>query len=328
MTMSHSSSSSQQSTSLAAVVVAAFAGLAALARAAPLADAADADACDCYRATASSTAEFVNRRFFEFRTLSGAGVPATIDDAEADAAAGATNAYFSSAEWADSWGIQSWNTTGGPVWRVNSPNNVYIEQDTDTSGTYLTMRTVRQPGYSSTAEIESVETDYQFLSIRMLARTTGDPGAVTSMFTYLGSNPVQEADLEIRTMEDTDIINYTNQPGNIGGVPVPGATEAVAVPSPWTDWLEHRYDWTPGSSDWYVNGTHVASIQLQTPTDPLSVLFNVWSDGGSWSGNMTVGGEAQMQVRWVDLTYNTTADNNGGGQQCANVCVVDDLVPQ
>ena len=42
--------------------------------------------------------------------------------------------------------------------------------------------------------------------------------------------------------------------------------------------------WTPGSSDWYVNGEQVASIQFQAPVDPALILFNSWSNGGEWSG--------------------------------------------
>ncbi|KAI1204044.1 hypothetical protein F5X97DRAFT_282906 [Nemania serpens] len=59
-------------------------------------------------------------------------------------------------------------------------------------------------------------------------------------------------------------------------------------------WPEHRYDWTPGSSEWYVDGVRVAAISFQTPASPLSVLFNVWSDGGVWSGEMEVGRDAEM----------------------------------
>lgn len=114
-------------------------------------------------------------------------------------------------------------------------------------------------------------------------------------------------------------MHYTNQPGGTDG-----ATSTVSLSSPWTEWQEHRYDWTPGSSDWYVDGEKVASIQLQTPTDPLGVIMNVWSDGGVWTGVMDVGGAAEMQVQWLDLTYNTTSETGSGS--CSSVCVIDDLI--
>lgn len=43
--------------------------------------------------------------------------------------------------------------------------------------------------------------------------------------------------------------------------------------------------WTPGSSDWYVDGVQTASIQFQAPVDPATLLFNSWSDGGDWTGS-------------------------------------------
>ncbi|KAI0909492.1 concanavalin A-like lectin/glucanase domain-containing protein [Ustulina deusta] len=297
--------------------------LAAITQGRPLA-AAEAD-CNCYKATADSSAYFVNRKFFDFRNIANPLTPAPIAGRRADAAAGRTHPYFSTSEWTDTWTLQNWETRGEGVYRVNSLNNVFIApsddgDDEEAGSSHLTLRTQRQADYQSTAEVESLTADYQFLTVRMLARTRGAPGAVTALFTYTERDgPVQEADIEIRTTTDSNVVQYTNQPGS-----EPDATTIVELATPWTDWQEHRYDWTPGSSDWYVDGEKVASIQLQTPTSPLSVLMNVWSDGGVWSGVMAVGGSAEMQVRWLDLTYNSTSQPAAGA--CANVCVVDDLV--
>ncbi|KAI1341288.1 concanavalin A-like lectin/glucanase domain-containing protein [Xylariaceae sp. FL0016] len=286
------------------------------------------DTCDCYKATDASTDFFAHRKFFDFRDRSGAAVPDPIVGRDADAAAGVTNSYFSSAEWTDTWGMQNWATSGGPVYRVNSFNNIYLAPDTDdspASNTHLVMRTLRQDDYQSTAEFESVSGQYQYLSMRMLARTRGDSGACTSMFTYLGSDPVQEADLEIRTLTGTSQIQYTNQPSlDAAGNVVDAATRVVDAATPWTQWQEHRHDWTPAASAWYVDGAETARISFQVPTGPLTVLFNAWSDGGEWSGVMAAGGEAEMQIQWIDLTYNNTAEP--AASACSNVCSVDSLI--
>ncbi|KAI1124736.1 concanavalin A-like lectin/glucanase domain-containing protein [Nemania abortiva] len=301
-----------------------------LAQGRPLTDAVEAPEglakrdCNCYKATSSSGAYFSNRKFFDFRNIANPVAPAPITSGQAaDAAAGATHPYFSSAAWTDTWALQSWAAAGEGVRRVNSLNNVLIapaEDDEAGATSHLTLRTQRQADYQSTAEIESKATDYHFLTMRMMARTRGASGAVTALFTYgePGGN-VQEADIEIRTSTSSNVIQYTNQPGSSSG-----ATSAVDVGSAWTQWQELRYDWTPGSSDWFVDGKKVASIQLQTPTAPLSVLMNAWSDGGVWSGVMPVGDAAEMQVRWLDLTYNATSQPAAGA--CGNVCVIDDLV--
>ncbi|KAM0292622.1 hypothetical protein ACHAO9_002937 [Fusarium lateritium] len=234
--------------------------------------------------------------------------------------------YFKSGTWNSAWSIQDWNNRGSggvslsgdaTVLMVNSPNNVYIEKNDDddtTSDTFLTMRTMRLPGFQSAAEFESIST-YHYISVRMLARVTGSAGACVALFTYLGGEEladVQEADIEIMTRDAKNRIQYTNQPSfTEDGDEVPKATRNATLPEgvEWDDWVVHRLDWTPERSVWYVQGQEVASIEFQTPKDPAQIILNAWSDGGSWSGNMSVDGAAYMQIQWVDMVYNATKEN-------------------
>ncbi|GAP88363.1 putative glycoside hydrolase family 16 protein [Rosellinia necatrix] len=305
--------------------------LAALTQGRPLADEAAAS-CDCYKPTAHSHATFAHRKFFDFRRIANPKTPAPVSGGRAaDAAAGGAHPYFSTSEWTSTWGIQNWQTPGEGVYRVNSRNNVLIapadddDDEREDAPSHLTLRTQRWPDYQSTAEVESSITDFHFLSVRMRARTRGAPGAVTALFTYRERDgAVQEGDIEFRTSTETNVVQYTNQPDVVNGDEQPEATRVVEMEGPWTEWQEHRYDWTPGSSDWYVDGDKVASIQFQTPTAPLSVLMNVWSDGGIWSGVMDVGESAEMQVQWLDLAYNATSQP--AARSCRKVCVIDDLI--
>ncbi|KAJ8120630.1 hypothetical protein ONZ43_g2710 [Nemania bipapillata] len=225
------------------------------------------------------------------------------------------------------------------VLMVNSPNNVYIQHNDDrnpSSSTYLVMRTMRHGNFQSAAEIESGSYNYQYLSIRMYARTKGSPGAVTAMFTFRNSDTlskVQESDLEIRTVDPVQYIQYTNQPSWNADGNIPQATRNVSLPSKlgWSDWQYHRMDWTPGSTSWLVDGKLVSSIQFQAPKDASQVIFNTWSDGGTWSGNMTTNSSAEMQIQWIEFVYNTTDTspvppvgwNPGNPQMCANICSID-----
>lgn len=161
--------------------------LAAFTQGRPLADADAAAAdCNCYKAAADSSAHFVNRRFFDFRNIANPSTPAPIVGSAADAAAGATHPYFSTAEWTNTWRTQSWDTPGEGVRRQNSANNVLIApaEDGEDGSSHLTLRTQRQSNYQSTAEVESATADYQYLTMRMLARSRGASGAVTALFTY------------------------------------------------------------------------------------------------------------------------------------------------
>ncbi|KAM0436727.1 hypothetical protein ACHAPT_002438 [Fusarium lateritium] len=285
------------------------------------------DECDCYLTNGTNSAYYSQHKFFDFRDLGKyAGVPDVIK--KASETGDVTSDYFESKDWDDSWGIQDWsNRESGrmslsgdaAVLMVNSPNNIYIEKNDDddaASDTFLTMRTTRLKDFQTAAEFESVST-YHFLSVRMLARVTGSPGACMAMFTYLEGDDladVQEADIEILTRDPKSRIQYTNQPSfTDDGDEVPKATRNGTLPEGvgWDDWVVHRLDWTPARSVWYAAGQEVASIEFQTPKDPAQVLFNAWSDGGSWSGNMSPNGAAYMQIQWIEMVYNGTGEGAG-----------------
>ncbi|KAH7272884.1 hypothetical protein FSOLCH5_003174 [Fusarium solani] len=288
------------------------------------------DECDCYLTNGTNSAYYSQHKFFDFRDLGKyAGVPDVIKNASETG--DITSDYFESDDWNDSWGIQDWSNrkSGGvslsgdaSVLMVNSPNNIYIEKNEDddaASDTFLTMRTVRLKDFQTAAEFESVST-YHYLSLRMLARVTGSAGACMAMFTYLEGDEladVQEADIEILTHDPKNRIQYTNQPSfTDDGDEVPKATRNGTLPKGlgWDDWVVHRLDWTPARSVWYVAGQEVASIEFQTPKDPAQVLFNAWSDGGSWSGNMSLNGAAYMQIQWIEMVYNGT-DSEGSDKR-------------
>lgn len=282
--------------------------------------------CDCYLTNDTSQNYFTTHTFFDFRALSQfARVPPPISDPDDSSEADETSPYFLDQSWTDVWGIQRWNNSDSvdsgdvPVLLVNSPNNIYIEENKDdnpSSDTFMTMRTLRYRHFQSAAEFESISKAYHFLSVRMYARTLGAPGAVTAMFTYRDDgnpsklNSVQESDLEIRTMDPKDKVQYTNQPSYTKEYDIPEATRNATTPvqADWTQWSVHRMDWTPKDTTWYIDGKQVASIAFQVPRDPSQVIFNAWSDGGEWSGNMSVGSEAYMQIQWIEIVYNQTGD--------------------
>ncbi|CVK88496.1 related to xyloglucan endo-transglycosylase-like protein [Fusarium mangiferae] len=282
------------------------------------------DECECYLTNGTNSAYYSRHSFYDYRNLGDyAGVPSPVQNASRKA--GVTSDYFNSDTWDNSWSIQDWSNRGkgvslsgdATVLMINSPNNIYIEKNDDkdaASDTFLTMRTMRLPGFQSAAEFDSVST-YHYVSVRMLARVTGSAGACMAIFTYLGGEEladVQEADIEIMTHDPKNRVQYTNQPSfTEDGDDIPKATRNGTLPKgvEWDDWVVHRLDWTPKRSTWYANGQEVASIEYQTPKDPAQIILNAWSDGGSWSGNMSLNGAAYMQIQWIDMVYNVTKDN-------------------
>lgn len=305
----------------------------------------DDSQCSCYVNDDDQSTYFTHHRFFDFRHHAHhAGAPPIIQDPDATAGADPTSPYFTSPEWTDFWMLSKWDNRDSPredatVTMINSPNNVYLETSPDTAPeTHLTLRTQRLPTFQTAAEIESASAAFQYLSIRMRARTLGSAGAITAMFTYRHSDTlalVQESDLEIRTSDPRGLVHYTNQPAYTDdGEVVPEATQNVTMPNglEWSDWAVHRMDWTPGKTTWFVDGEVVAALEFQAPRDESNVILNAWSDGGEWTGNMTVGGGAYLQVQWLEMVFNNTEIGEGEGKRkrdgegkvgCEAVCSVD-----
>ncbi|KAI1397427.1 glycoside hydrolase family 16 protein [Hypoxylon fuscum] len=287
--------------------------------------------CHCYLTNGTTPKYFVNHKFFDFRNIANPRVPPVINSFSGAANAGVTHPYFNTTAFTNTWALQSW-ASNGTVANTYSKNDVYIQQNTDSkanSKTFMTLRTYRHPAsngnFQESAEFDTVSPNYRYVSMRMYARVQAAKGGVAAMFTYRGgatAADVQEADVEILTREATNEINYTNQPSQVGGVARPNATAEVAIPGVWSNWRVHRYDWTPGASNWYVDGKLVNSNKFQAPVDPATLIFNTWSDGGSWSGLMAAGQQALMQVQWIQLIYNNT-DFPSKYAHCANVCSLD-----
>ncbi|KAI0891834.1 glycoside hydrolase family 16 protein [Annulohypoxylon nitens] len=293
----------------------------------------DPSQCQCYRTNGTSPAYFAHYKFFDFRNIANPYVPGAIDNRAQALAAPVTHSYFNTSNFTNTWSIQAWVDSGN-VYNEYSKNDVYIESNTDSkpnSKTWLTLRTYRHPAsngnFQSSAEIQSISSTYQYVSMRMYARTKGASGAVTAMFTYkdaASEADVQEADTEFLTSDSTNEVHYTNQPGTVNGVSRPNATKEVKISGSWSNWRVHRYDWTPGKSDWYVDGEHTAQITYQAPVDPTTLLFNAWSDGGSWSGAMASGQSANLQIQWIELIYNNTAEpSNYSYCNARNICSLD-----
>lgn len=297
------------------------------------------DDCGCYVTNGTDPTYYSKRIFFDFRDLGKYADQQDDVETDADKARGASpsSKYFKESDWKKTWKLSDWTkgidddnnplTYGEHVARVYSPGNVYVESDDDSSErTYVSVRSKRVPDFQSCGEFSSAD-EYQYLSLRVLARTVGDPGGVTSIFTYREAKEladVQEADIEFLTQGADDRVQYVNNPAyTLEGQNFPEATRDVEIPHgrPFSDWLVHRLDWTPRRSTWYVDGNQTAAIAFQVPRDPSHVVFNVWSDGGYWSGNMSMGGQVALQIQWIEMVYNTTKEDEGG---CGAVCSIDE----
>lgn len=169
----------------------------------------------------------------------------------------------------------------------------------------------------------------QYASIRLRARVRGNAGAVAGIFTYY--NDTVESDIEILTQDSASSVEYSNQPTlDAGGDVIPGSNFNTSMPgggsTQWTDWNVYRLDWLPGRSAWYVNGELAASTRVNVPADESMVVVNMWSDGGFWSGNMSVGAEAELQIQWIEMVFNMPDADASSLRGKGVVCSVDEVV--
>jgi hypothetical protein len=310
--------------------------------------------CSCYvvnsGADSNSPQYFQYYRFYDFRNLADRpgqylDTPDVVNDTRNADVQPVWNANIldSDAFNAD-WSIQNRtkdasNDFGTEM--VVSPANIYIQQNNDSNNpfTYLSLRTTRLDEFQTTSEMESLQKNLMHTSMRMSGRVIGAKGAVAGFFTYFDDD--NESDIEILTNDPTDVIRYTNQPSvdEDGNQVEASSLERNKLPS-WDKWQTHRIDWLDKNSYWYLNGDQTAANSYGIPKKPSGLIVNMWSDGGEWSGNMTVGESAEFQIQWIEMAFNTSGPVEGPADKpqkrgldtlekredgCKVVCKIDDV---
>lgn len=148
------------------------------------------------------------------------------------------------------------------------------------------------------------------------------PGAVLGFFTW--ESDTQESDIEILTSDPITNIRFSNQPDYDSKTDsaVPGASTDTLLPNGavWTDWHDYRLDWYDGVSRWYVDGNLVLEKTLNVPTKPSGLILNLWSDGGEWSGNMSVGAEVIAGFEWIEMAFNISGKLTGPQKRHQSEC--------
>lgn len=66
-------------------------------------------------------------------------------------------------------------------------------------------------------------------------------------------------------------------------------------------------------SRWFIDQKFVAASNYSVPRKPSGLVLNMWSDGGVWSGNMSVGSSVELQVEWIQILFNTSGKRDGPG---------------
>ncbi|KAK0387067.1 hypothetical protein NLU13_5380 [Sarocladium strictum] len=170
--------------------------------------------------------------------------------------------------------------------------------------------------------------DVDAVSMRVSARVTGDSGAVAGIFTY--HNDTQESDIEILTRDMGSSVHLTNQP-TLDSHDQPIADSTFNQSMPWfktvDDFSVYRLDWFPnlGVSAWYVDGSLLKSSEVNVPFEASTLMIDMWSNGGSWSGDMQIWGQAKLEIQWIEIAFNASTLERTGVPKNGVVCQIDPL---
>lgn len=321
--------------------------------------------CDCYVVSGKEPGYFQYHRFLDFRSITASDAdnfntpPPLITAAENQGGQNLTSTYFNTTAFSADWFITNKvERTNVPVSLVNSVQNVFISSGLDGSNsTYLALRVSRLDQFASGSEIDSYQQNILHGSFRARMRVIPNfdnasspfvdngvstanipginashpvaPGGCLGFFTY--HSDTEESDIEILTLDPLTDIRYSNQPDYDAqtGNTIPGASTDAVMPNNiiWTDWHDHRVDWFDGMSRWYVDDQLVLEKTFHVPTKPSSVVLNLWSDGGNWSGNMTVGSQIVAGVQWIEMAFNTSGKNpmKRDSGSCNIGCTIDNV---
>ncbi|KAH7412245.1 concanavalin A-like lectin/glucanase domain-containing protein [Phaeosphaeria sp. MPI-PUGE-AT-0046c] len=277
-------------------------------------------ACTQFTTNGSTSAYYDFYRFYDFRNLAPSSESPSIPTAFNNG-----QKHLSVVSWSSDWHAVSWFRPSSKPQNYDMQyisSAMSIVQNTAEPHevpTYLSLSAKRLAnGTQFAAELDYTKHSVTYASMRVMARVRGASGAVAGFFTYY--DDTTESDVEIRTRDPSTQVQLSNQPTTdlSTTVPIPGATFTRPVED-YRAWNMYRLDWIHGRSAWYINGVQSASTEVNVPDTPSTIILNMWSNGGEFSGKMQPEDEASFEVQWIELLYNTTtiASAEQGGEICS-----------
>ncbi|KAB8261822.1 concanavalin A-like lectin/glucanase domain-containing protein [Aspergillus pseudonomiae] len=303
--------------------------------------------CDCYIISGPDPGYFTNYHFWDFRnillpnaTQQPAPAPLALDTTLL-----LSNTPFIN-DWRPQTWTKTGNTELLPIANAETNVFIAPNPDPQShvwpNPTYLLLQTTRLADHVSTAEIEFLRWNILHCSLRVRMRlmsketalgpriiypptrrpedkdwgkgsrqpvrhNTVPKGACVGLFTY--QSKTCESDIEILTSDPPNVIHYSNQPDYdpVSDTAIPGAGSMVNLSVPWTAWSTHRLDWFPDISRWYAGETLQAVKAYGVPREPSTLVLNLWSDGGNWTGNLRAGESVFLGVEWIEMAFNVSS---------------------
>ena len=182
------------------------------------------------------------------------------------------------------------------------PDNVYIENGE------LVLR-VKGPSanYVSSAEIVTRRNDILYGTFRAEVNFPREEGTCAALFFY--RNDTQEIDVEyLGQNPDKLYVSYHTLLHNATGSFMDINHYIATYPTLSMDRQQVRFDWTPKSVDFYVNGTLSSSLygEAQVPSTPGRIMLDHWSSGDKdWSGGPPLQ-DVFFTVKSLEMFFNSS----------------------
>lgn len=63
--------------------------------------------------------------------------------------------------------------------------------------------------------------------------------------------------------------------------------------------------------------------ETNIPVTASTLMIDMWSNGGSWSGKMPIWGEANLEIEWIELAFNASTLEAQNAPKKGIVCMID-----
>ncbi|KAG7405842.1 hypothetical protein Forpe1208_v014460 [Fusarium oxysporum f. sp. rapae] len=275
--------------------------------------------CSSFVTNGTASSQFAYYRFYDFRNISSDNwddfkKPNNPNNATAGAS---TNDMGWQLDWAKRDGLRDAGPNFGPnILPIDyQPQSIYI-RNISSEGDKEALTALAFPSSrQNVTKLQSSGMDFTddailHCSLRLYARLSGAPGACAAFFVY--KNDSQEADIELLTRNEEEIVGFNTQPTfDIHGKYIPGSHWNMSLPGNISreTWIHYRMDWVADQVVWYINGIEMANTSVHVPVAPSRLSIALWGNGGSWTGNMTLGKSALLEVQWFEVAYNLSGAN-------------------
>ncbi|RSL92362.1 hypothetical protein CEP52_013842 [Fusarium oligoseptatum] len=289
------------------------------------------DDCSAFSIDGPNPATFSFYRFYDFRNASTSGRlptgdPAAEDRKEPDTLA--VSKLTNDSSWTDDWRVTikyQGQASEKVLARHYVSDHVYMDKPDDEA--QLSLYTDRLKNDTQQAgEVYFSQALVDSISLRVYARISGSPGAVAGFFTYF--NDTQESDIEVMTRDEENRVHFSNQPteNTTTWTTIPGSTHNLTRSGSMHDWTVYRLDWLreQKKSAWYIDGELKKESEMNVPVVPSTVYINMWSNGGSFSGEMEVGANATLEIQWIQMAFNASDVEAESVPQGSLICSIED----